>query len=64
MGVTVWRRRHCFTYLFMAELGLHCCTGFSIVVAGGVLSPVVVQWLLIAWPLLLLSTGSRADELP
>ena len=24
-----------FTYLFLAVLGLHCCVGFSLVVANG-----------------------------
>jgi len=48
----------------MAELGLWCWVfGFSIVVANGGHSPAVVQWILIASPLVVLSMGSRADGL-
>ena len=36
-----------FTYLFLAVLGLCCCTGFSLVVASGGYSPVAVPGLLI-----------------
>ena len=51
-------------YFFMAELGLWCWVfGFSIVVANGGHSPAVVQWILIASPLVVLSMGSRADGL-
>ena len=34
-------------YLFMAVLGLHCCTGFSLVEASRSYPLVVVCWLLI-----------------
>ena len=37
-----------FIYLFLAVLGLHCCAGFSLVVATGDYSLVVVLGLLIA----------------
>ena len=36
-----------FTYLFLAVLGLCCCTGFSLVAASGGYSPVAVPGLLI-----------------
>ena len=32
-----------FIYLVLAVLGLHCCTGFSLVVASGGHSPVAVS---------------------
>ena len=35
-------------YLFLALRGLHCCVGFSLVVASGIYSLVVVLGLLIA----------------
>ena len=35
-------------YLFLAVLGLHCCVGFSLVVASGDYCLVVVLGLLIA----------------
>ena len=38
-----------FTYLFLAMLGLHCCVGFSLVAAHGLLivlaSLIVTLWL-------------------
>ena len=34
-------------FFFLAVLGLHCCTGFSLVVARGGSSPAAVHWLLI-----------------
>ena len=36
-----------FIYLFWAVLGLHCCTGFSLVAASGDYSLAVVSRLLI-----------------
>ena len=38
-----------FTYLFLAVLGLHCCVFFSLVVAKGDYSLVVVLGLLLLW---------------
>ena len=35
-------------YLFIIVLGLHCCTGFPLVMASRGYSLVVVHWLLIA----------------
>ena len=37
-----------FMYLFLSALGLHCCTGFSLLEASGGYSLVVVCRLLIA----------------
>lgn len=49
-------------YLCMAVLGLRCCAGFPLVAraAGEELLLVAALGLLVAWPLLLCSTGSRA----
>ena len=47
-----------FIYLFLAVLNLHCCTGFSQIVASGGCCLVVVCWLL-----LLQITGSRGRGL-
>ena len=51
-------------YLFLAVLSLLCLEGFSLVVASGGYSPVVVRGLLIRWLLLLHSAGSREHGLP
>ena len=40
-----------FIYLFLPRLGLHCCSGFSLVAVNGGFS--------LRWLLLLQSTGSR-----
>ena len=49
-------------YLFLAVLGLCCCTGFSVVgVSGGYLSLHCTGFLL-QWLVLLHSTGSRAPS--
>ena len=48
-----------FIYLFLAVLGLHCCKGFSLVVASEGYSLAVVCRLLIAVASLVWSTGSR-----
>ena len=37
-----------FIYLFLAVLGLHCCAGFSLVVASGGYPLVVAHGLLVA----------------
>ena len=52
-----------FTYLFLAVLGLCCCTGFSLVVASGGYSPVAVHGLLIVVASLVAELGSRAHGL-
>ena len=39
---------HNFIYLFVAVLGLLCCTGFSLAALSGGYSPVVVRRLLTA----------------
>ena len=50
----------CFNLFIFGCVGLRCCEGFSLVVASGGYSLVVVSRLL-TWRLLLLrSTGSRA----
>ena len=50
----------CFNLCIFGCVGLRCCEGFSLVVASGGYSLVVVSRLL-TWRLLLLrSTGSRA----
>ena len=36
-----------FIHLFLAVLGLHCCSGFSLVVMSGGYSPAAVRGLLI-----------------
>ena len=45
-------------YLFFTVLGLHCCMGFSLFAASMGYSRVAVRGLLVAGPLLLLSTGA------
>ena len=38
------KKKNLFIYLFLAMLGLHCCSGFSLVVmSGGLLSSCGVQ---------------------
>ena len=49
-----------FIYLFLAVLGLQCCTGSSLVAKSTDYFPVVVLELLIKWLLQLRSMGSRA----
>ena len=46
-------------YLFLAVLGLHCCTGFSLVEASGGYSLVVVRRLRIAVASLVATIGAR-----
>ena len=46
-------------YIYLALLGLRCCVDFSLVVASGDYSLVVVHRLLIAWLLLWQNTSSR-----
>ena len=48
---------------FMAILGLHCCAGFSLAVAGGGSSLLMVCWLLIPMASLVAEQGSRAQRL-
>ena len=55
--------KNLFTYLFLVVLDLGCCVGFSLVSASRGYSPAVVRSLLIAWPPLLQSTGSRVHRL-
>ena len=45
-------------YLFLAVLGLHCCVGFSLVVASGGCSSLQCMAFLLWWFPLLWSTGS------
>ena len=45
-----------FIYLFVAVLGLDCCSGFSLAAASEDYSPVAVQWLL------LLQSSTQASE--
>ena len=42
----------CFVYLVLAVLGLHCCAGFSLVVASGGYSPVAVSGFSLRWLLI------------
>ena len=49
-------------YLFLALLGLRCCTGFSLVVVLGGCSQVAVFRLLIVVASLVWSTGSRCSD--
>ena len=44
-------------FLFLAVLGLHCCTGFSLVAENRVSSPVTVHGHLIAVSSLVLEQG-------
>ena len=44
-------------FFILAVLGLCCCSGFSLVVARGGYSPVVVQGLLIATPTFVAENG-------
>ena len=46
-----------FTYLFLAVLGLHCCTGFSLVVVSGGYSPAGVHGLFIVVASLVVEHG-------
>ena len=48
-------------YLFLTVLGLHCCTGLSLIAAIGGCSLIAVHKPLLQWLLLLWSTGSRAQ---
>ena len=59
LGISLYFFKILFIYLFLAVLGRHRCMGFSLVVAGGGYSLVAVCRLLLRWPLLLWSTGSR-----
>ena len=52
-----------FDNLFLAVLGLHCCTGFSLVAVSGGYSLVTVLSLLIVVTSLGWSTGSRVLRL-
>ena len=45
-----------FVYLFVAVLGLDCCSGFSLAAASEDYCPIVVRWLL------LLQSSTRASE--
>ena len=58
-GVTVFegRVRTLFIYLFIAVLGLHCCTGFSLDAESGGHSQVVVCRLLIEMVSLVVEHG-------
>ena len=49
-----------FICLFLAVLDLHCCSGFSLIVASGVCSSLQCAGLSLWWLLLVQSTGSRA----
>ena len=49
--------------LFFAVLGLHCCTGFSLVMASGGYSPVVVCRPLISVASLVSEHSSRVHNL-
>ena len=40
-------KKSTFVYLLMAVLGLHCCTGFSLVAMSGTYSPAVICRLLL-----------------
>ena len=51
-------KKKIFFHLFLAVLGFHCCTGFSVVVETKSYSPVVV-----CGPLLLWALGSRVHGL-
>ena len=46
-----------FIYLFLAVLGLHCCVGFSLIVASGGHSLATVHRLLIAVASLVVEHG-------
>ena len=50
-------------YLFLAVLGLHCCVGFSLVVASGGCSSLQCMAFLLWWFPLLWSTGSKVRGL-
>ena len=52
-----------FIYLFLAVLGLLCCTGFSLVAEFGDYSQLQCAGFLLRWRLLLQSTGSSAHGL-
>ena len=52
-----------FCLFLLAVLGLHCCTGFSVVVESEGSPLIVVQRLTLRWLLLLPSTGSGAPSL-
>ena len=52
------QKNYLFIHLFLAVLGFHCCTGFSVVVETKSYSPVVV-----CGPLLLWALGSRVHGL-
>ena len=50
-----------YIHLFLAVLGLHCCTGFSLVAASGGYSSWRCVGFSLWWLLLLQTTGSRAE---
>ena len=51
-------------YLFMAVLGLHCCTGFSLVEASMGYPLGVLCWLLIAVASLVAEHGLQGTQAP
>ena len=53
-----------FSYdLFFAVMGVHCCLGFSLIVASGGYSSLQSEGFSLHWLLLFPSTGSRACRL-